>query len=485
MNGPKVLMIGSECVPFAKTGGLADVMGALPKAVNGKGAEVRVITPMHKVSRDKWVGQTEVFSCMSIKIGQRSEVSCVRKMVYEGVTYYFIDNEYHFGYGIYKGGEAEREQYAFFTRAILELLPYLDFEPDILHLNDWHVAVLPLLLKSQYKQYADKKYKTILTIHNLQYQGHLSYEHTKEMLGIGKKYLTEETGGIGSGGGDANMMKAGILYADAVTTVSPTYAKEILQPEYGYGLEGVLATRKDDLYGILNGIDTQEFNPATDPNIAKHFDIDHLGDRVENKKALLEDRELEFRPDIPVIGMVGRLTAQKGFSILAEVMNELAREDLYFLLLGSGDELFEEFFWAAGQKYFRKMSVTIGYDEALARQIYAGSDFFLMPSQFEPCGLAQMISQRYGALPIVHRTGGLVDTVRPFGGDAEKADGFAFEEYGAFPMMREITRALDVYKQKDIMELLVKNAMAVDNSFDTSSREYVKLYDKLAGEKKD
>jgi len=394
-----------------------------------------------------------------LKIGQRSEVACVRKMVYEGALYYFIDNEYYFGYGIYKGGEAEREQYAFFTRAILELLPYLDFEPDILHLNDWHVAILPLLMKTQYPQYAEKNYKTILTIHNLQYQGQWSYEC------------------------DANMMKAGILYADAITTVSPTYAKEILEPAYGYGLEGVLASRRDDLYGILNGIDIQEFNPATDRNLAKNFDIDHMEDKAENKKALLVDRKLEPNLDIPVIGMVGRMTAQKGFAILADVINELAKEDLYFLLLGSGDELFEEFFWATGQKYFRKMSVTIGYDEELARQIYAASDFFLMPSMFEPCGLAQMISQRYGTLPIVHRTGGLVDTVIPFSGDEEKANGFAFEEYGALPMMREITRALDVYRDREAMTRLMKNAMRTDNSFDTSAKDYIKLYEKLAGEK--
>lgn len=472
----QILVAGSECVPFSKTGGLADVMGVLPKALVKEGVDARVITPMHYKTRDQWMDQTSVEVCFNVQVGRRNELACIRKLVYEGVIYYFVDNEYYFKFGIYKGGEAEREQYAFFSKAILEALSFLEFKPDVLHLNDWHTGMIPLLLKTRYGDLKNKP-KTVFSIHNLQYQGQLRYAAAKEMFEVGEEYLNDESIGVS---GDINMMKAGILYADKITTVSPTYAKEILTEQFGEGLHKVLSKRKKDLCGILNGIDEQEFDPKHDKYIYRNYAMDSLDLKYENKRALIKEKKLKPDASIPLIGMVTRMTEQKGLALVAEALKELMKEEVSLVILGSGDELFEEYFLAAGMKYPQKLSITLGYDEGLGRKIYAGSDFFLMPSRFEPCGLAQMIAQRYGTLPIVHRTGGLADTIISYDKDAANSDGFAFSDYGTYDMLNNIRSALELYKAKDKLNQLIHNAMSKEYGFSRPAKEYIELYEQLA-----
>ncbi|MGI6153545.1 MAG: glycogen synthase [Christensenellaceae bacterium] len=468
---PKVLMVGAECAPFAKAGGLADVMGALPKALQQNGIEVRVLMPMHQMMKKKYSDKAEILLTMCVNLGGNNQCLRLKKMVIDDIVYYLVDNKFHYGYAIYKGGEMEMEQYAYLCRALLEVLPYLDYQPNILHLNDWHTSLVPVLLKTQYPQY---DLKTMLTIHNLQYQGECTCEFIKDALHVGDAYCTDEY--LGSGG-DVNMLKGGINFADVITTVSPTYAKEILSKEFGYGLESALAKRKTDLIGILNGINTDEFDPSADEAIKQTYTLESIGKKRENKKALLDETSLEVGIETPIIGMVTRMVEQKGLDILEKAMDELLTLDVGFVMLGNGDPSFEKYFDLVGKWSRGKAHVHIGYANEFAHQIYAGCDFFLMPSMFEPCGLAQMIAQCYGTLPIVHSTGGLKDTVIPH--DKEGGNGFCFAEYTSEAMMDSIQAALEVYKDKSAMDQLIKNAMSEDNSFSKSAQKYIEVYEKL------
>lgn len=470
---PSILMTAAECAPFAKTGGLADVVGTLSRKLKDFGFDIRLALPFHRVIKDQLRDKVTHIASFSVDLGWRTQYVGLELYDWDGVPIYFIDNEYYFGHMIYRGGTFEGEQYAYFCRAILESLPFADFTPDIVHVNDWHTAMIPMLIKTQYRSRAIRDCKTVLSMHSLGYQGRFDFGFASELLAIDSRYNTpdyiEYYGGV-------NFMKAGIVFADKLVTVSPSYAEEIKTPYYGEGLDGILNTRAADLVGILNGIDTDAFNPATDTLIEKAYDENTLENKLENKKALIGQLGLKIDIEKPLIGMVTRLTKQKGLDLLMRVMNEIIDEGAGLTLLGTGDAEYENFFRDAWHAFGGRVNGMIMFDEALAHKIYAGCDFFLMPSRFEPCGLSQIISLRYGTLPIVRETGGLKDTVKPYNQHTGEGDGFSFMNYNAHEMLDCIRYALSVYKDKEAFRALQKHAMSKDLSFDKSALAYSALY---------
>lgn len=477
-NAAKILIVGSECVPFAKTGGLADVIGTLPPWLKKMGYDVRVMLPLHRQIKDAYGPQMKHLVNFYIHLGWRTQYVGVEELELEGITYYFIDNEFYFGGPIYKGGEAEGEQYAYFCRAILEALPQIDFIPDILHANDWQTAVIPMLIKTQYANAPQGRMKTVLTLHNLIYQGKFHFGFIQDLLGIPDRYYTYQ---YMESYGCANLLKAGIVFADKLNTVSPTYAEEIKNPYFAEGLDQALVCRQDDLEGILNGIDVEEFNPETDPHIAETYSCKNLAGKKADKKALMEAMGLSVGEDTPIIGMVSRLTAQKGLDLVECILDEFMQDDVGLVVLGSGEGRYEHFFREAAYRYCGKVAVRTEYNNALAHQIYAGADFFLMPSRFEPCGISQMIALRYGTLPIVRETGGLADTVQPYNEYTGEGNGFTFTNFNAHDMLHVLRLACSVYHKQEAFRRLIKNAMQEDNSFAASAKEYAKMYESLLG----
>ena len=475
-NGLKVLIVGAECVPFVKTGGLADVIGTLPKELRKLGVDARVILPKHGIIKHEYGDRLKLLAAFHIQLGWRNQYVGVETMELDGITYYFIDNEYYFYYAIYKGGEAEGEQYAFFCRAVLEALPVLNFEPDILHVNDWHTAMIPMLLKTQYNHRYEGRIKTVFTIHNLQYQGAFPLDFVRHFLGVEDRFLTSETM---EAYGAANYMKAGIVFADKVTTVSPTYAREILDPKYGRGLDGILRKRGRDLLGILNGIDTGAYDPETDRLIAKNYSAGNPAGKKECKTALMRAFNMTLSEETPLIGMVTRMTAQKGLDLVRARLESLLHEDAGFVILGNGDNEFEAYFNYIAANFPGRAGVYIGYKNDLSHEIYAGCDLFLMPSLFEPCGISQMIAQRYGALPVVRETGGLADTVIPYNKFTGEGTGFSFAGYNADEMTAAIKLAMEVLRDDNTKQKLIQNAMNLDNTFAKSAKEYSLVYSGL------
>lgn len=471
----KILLIGAECAPFAKTGGLADVIGTLPAELNKLGLDARVILPYHRIIKQKYSDKVNHILDFTISLGWRNQYVGLESLTQNGVVYYFIDSEYYFGGdAIYRGGEAEGEQYAYFCRAVMESLLRLDdFTPDVLHCNDWHTAVIPLLLRTQYQKSKLAGAKTVFTIHNMMYQGKFSFGFIHDLLNIDASYYTSR---YLEAYGCANLMKSALVFADKINTVSPSYAEEIKLSYYAYGMEGILNSRSNDLCGIVNGINTDEFDPAKDAFLEHHFSREDLAGKQECKRALCERLGLTFAPEVPLIGMVTRLTSQKGLDLVMRVFNEIMFEDVTFVLLGTGDPDYENFFREMEQRYKGRFCAYIGYDNGLSHQIYAGSDFFLMPSQFEPCGISQMIALRYGSLPIVRETGGLRDTVHPYNKYTGDGNGFTFANYNAHDMLSVIHFALSVYRQPERKNLLVQRGMAEDNSFAQSACRYRDLY---------
>lgn len=474
---PKILMAAAECAPLSKTGGLADVVGTLPKHLNALGAEVRVITPYHRVIKNKYADQVRHLFHFYIDLGWRHVYAGIEQLNLDDIIIYLVDNEQYFGDRIYYGGEAEGEQYAFFTRAILEALPMLDFKPDIVHCNDWHTAMIPMLARTQYQGRMQDKCRYLLSIHNIAFQGKYHFGFVKDVLGVDDYYYSSEYLELN---GCADFLKAGCVFADRISTVSPSYAEEIRTPYFAEGLEDILNKRADDLAGILNGIDLQVFNPEKDPFLPVSFDKDHLEGKAACKKTLQENMGLEIRNDVPIFAMVTRMTEQKGFDLVQCMLDDFMQsEDVQFMLLGAGDERFENFMRSAEGRYRGRLCAYIGYSEENAHRIYAGSDFFLMPSRFEPCGLGQMIAMRYGTLPIVRETGGLRDTVQPYNLFTGSGNGFSFKEFDAWEMRDAIRLALSTYTNKPIMEHLIINAMSTDFGFERSAKEYMRLYNEM------
>ena len=476
----KILFTASECVPFVKTGGLADVVGALGPVLAGQGHDVRVILPLYSAIAPKWQEKMEYLLDFEVQLGWRRQYCGVQTLKKDGVTYYFLDNKYYFGRPyIYGLGGDEYERYGFFCRAALNLLPLIDYAPDVLHAHDWQSGMIPALLKIQYAHlpfYAD--IRTMYTIHNLQYQGIFGIKEVQDVLGLGDGLWTSDKLECY---GCANFMKAALVYADAITTVSPSYAEEITTAYYGERLEGLIRARKDSVFGVLNGIDIVDYDPEKDPMIVKNYTVETLEDKVQNKLALQEALGLEVNADIPLIAMVGRLSNQKGLDLVDHVLGDIMAEDVQMVVLGMGEARYTKLFSWAEQQYRGKMAARFAMDHELAHRLYASADFFLMPSQFEPCGLSQMMSLRYGTVPIVRETGGLRDTVLSYNEYTKEGNGFTFLNYNAHDMLYVIKRALSYYKeQPEVIKELRIRGMEGDYSWTHSAGEYVKLYEKIS-----
>lgn len=473
----KVLMVSSEAVPFAKTGGLADVVGSLPMALREKDVDVRVFIPQYKLIplelKNKITRKTQI----NMKIGYKNQCCRINECEYKGIKFYFIDNEYYFGRdGIY-GYEDEAERFCFFCYAVLNSLPYIDFKPDIIHCHDWQTGLIPVLLESAYKNIDFYRYiKTIFTIHNLQYQGVFSSNTLGDVIGLGHEYFTYDKLEYY---GNINYMKGGLVYSNLLTTVSPTYAEEIQSQYYGEGLDGLLRMRQRDLTGILNGIDYNEYNPSTDFYIFNKYNRLSLDIKGENKSELQKELNLPVRDNVPIISIISRLVSQKGLDLIECVLDEILSMDVQLIVLGTGSAKYEELFKNAAQRYPDKVSANIAFSNTMAHKIYAASDMFLMPSLFEPCGLGQIISLRYGTIPIVRETGGLKDTVQPFNEFTGEGNGFSFTDYNAHDMLYTIRRSVEFYHNKEVWNLLVKRAMECDYSCGQSAQEYFTLYEKL------
>ena len=471
----KVLFAASEAYPFAMSGGLADVAGALPKALRKRFIGCRVVMPLYAcVSQELREKMTFVCS-ITVPVAWRRQYCGVFEAHMDGVIYYLIDNQYYFNRDGLYGHYDDAERYAFFSRAVLEILPHIGFTPDVIHCNDWQTALIPVYLDSFYK-YDDfyKNIKTVFTIHNIQYQGKYGYELTGDVLG-----LPAENESLIEYDNCINFMKGAIQCAHKVTTVSPTYAKEILDPYYSHGLDNILKEFTYKLTGIVNGIDCDVYNPETDNLIYKNYSLNDMSGKDYNKQKLQEELKLPQRADVPVIGIVTRLVKHKGIYLVKCVFEELLRADVQFAILGSGEWEFETFFHEMASKYPEKVGLKLGFNPQLAHRIYAGADIFLMPSQSEPCGLAQMVALRYGTIPIVRETGGLNDTISD-SGDGE-GNGFTFKSYNAHDMQNTVWRALAGYSDKQGWKMLRERAMKCDNSWGTSANAYIRLYKELLG----
>lgn len=473
----QVVFVASEGVPFSKSGGLADVVGALPKELKRQGVEVSVVLPKYRSTPKELEKTLQLLDSFSVKVGWRQQYCGVLSAKVQGVPFYLIDNEYYFGRHELYGYGDEAERYAFFCRAVLETLTTIDLRPDILHLHDWQTGVVSPLLRAHYGPVPFyQNTKTVFTIHNLKYQGIFPKTILSDLLELDWGHFRPEGLEFYD---NVNFLKAGLVYSDALTTVSPTYAKEIQNPFFGEKLEGVLQERQADLVGILNGIDYHEYDPATDHRIWKQYDAGSFPSKGENKLKLQEQVNLPVDAQVPLIGVVSRLVSQKGFDLVARVLDEILNLNLQMVVLGTGDSYFEDMFRIKAAEYPEKLSASIIFDNALAHRIYAGADLFLMPSLFEPCGLAQMIALRYGCLPIVRETGGLNDSVKSYNSETGEGNGFSFSNYNAHDMLYTIRRALETYQDKPLWTKICQNAMQMDFSWNQSAQRYIDLYQKL------
>ena len=473
----KVLYVASEALPFMASGGLGDVAGSLPQALRKRLIGCRIVMPMYDGIKQELKDKMTFITSFTVPVAWRRQYCGVFEAKHNGVIYYFIDNQYYFKRdGIY-GYYDDAERFAFFSRAVLEMISYIDFKPDIIHCNDWQSALVPVYYSTMYAQAPGyENIKTVFTIHNIQYQGTYGMELIPEVLGI-----PAEATSVVEFGGDVNFMKGAIESANKVTTVSPSYANEILDPWYSHGLDTILNERSWKLSGILNGIDTELYNPETDKDIFFNYSSDDFKAKAKNKQKLQELMGLPQKKDTPLIGMVSRLVSHKGLDLVKGVMEELIQTtDVQFVILGSGDWQYEEFFKEMAARYPEQVAIKLGFIPSLSKKIYAGTDMFLMPSKSEPCGLSQMIALRYGSIPIVRETGGLRDSIHD-SQDGE-GNGFTFANYNAHEMLYTIRRAVEGYQNKKGWQILVKRAMECDNSWGKSANEYIKLYKALLKE---
>ncbi|MGN8800022.1 glycogen synthase GlgA [Candidatus Merdisoma sp. HCP28S3_D10] len=478
----KILFVASEAVPFIKTGGLADVVGSLPKYFDKEQYDIRVMIPKYMCIRQEWKDQMKYVTHFYMNLAWRSQYVGILELEYEGVKFYFIDNEYYFaGPKPYGNIYEDIEKFAFFSKAAISALPSLDFRPDIIHCHDWQTGLLPVFLNDSFQ---DNPFfqgiKTVMTIHNLKFQGIWNMKTVKDITGLNASYFTPDKL---EAYGDANYLKGGIVYADAVTTVSDTYAEEIKMPYYGEHLDGLMRARANSLRGIVNGIDYNEYNPETDKYLPHNYNaVNFRKEKVKNKTALQQELGLEVDPKKMMIGIVSRLTDQKGFDLIAYVMDELCQDEVQFVVLGTGEERYENMFRHFAWKYQGKVSANIFYSEAMSHKVYGSCDAFLMPSQFEPCGLSQLMSLRYGTVPIVRETGGLKDTVEPYNEYESRGTGFSFTNYNAHEMMSTVRYAEHIYyDKKREWNKIIDRAMAVDFSWNNSAKKYEELYNWLAG----
>jgi len=480
----KVAMLASEVVPFAKTGGLADVVGALPKTLSRLGLEVNVLLPLYRETRKKNLELHRVVEDLEIDWGGEKSRFSVWESRQGTLGFLLIEKDEYFDrerlYGTPQGDYPDNgERFAFFSKAALETLRYLGFRPDVVHAHDWQAAVALAMLKFLYGQDSFFAFtKSLFTIHNLAYQG-LFERGVLGRVGLPEGLFNMEDLEFY---GQVNYLKGGILYSTAVSTVSKRYSQEIQTPEFGYRLDGLLRKRRDHLFGILNGVDYADWNPATDKFILRPYDPTYLDGKKECKRDLLLAFGLEkAKPETPVVGMVSRLAGQKGFDILCESLEGIFRMGAVLVILGTGEEVFHKALSAAREKFPGSLGLRIAYDESLSHKIYAGSDVFLIPSRYEPCGLTQMYSLRYGTIPVVRATGGLDDTIKEYDPERGTGNGFKFQEYSSAALLGSLEKALEIYRKKDGWRDLMQKAMACDFSWEMSAREYLRLYQRISG----
>lgn len=477
----KVLFVASESTPFIKTGGLADVVGSLPKCFDKEKYDVRVMIPKYLCIPQNKLENLTFLTNFYVDLSWRTQYAGVFVTKIDGITFYLIDNEYYFaGPRPYGNIHEDIEKFAFFSKAALMALPLIDFRPDIIHCHDWQTGLVPLFLKEGFRGNSFYQgIRSVMTIHNLKFQGRWEIQKVKDIIGMPDYYFTSDKL---ESYHDANYLKGGIVFADAITTVSRTYAEEIKTLEYGEGLHGLLKARSNDLRGIVNGIDEKEFNPETDTYIYKQYNARNFRkEKIKNKRALQEELGLERDDKAFLIGIVSRLTDQKGFDLIDCVMDELCQENIQLAVLGTGEEWYENMFRHYEWKYKGKVSANIYYSEELSHKIYGASDAFLMPSLFEPCGLSQLMSLRYGTIPIVRETGGLKDTVEPYNEYESTGTGFSFKNYNAHEMLSVVRYAKDIYQEnRREWNKLIDRAMAQDFSWKRSAREYEEMYDWLS-----
>ena len=473
----KILFVTSEAAPFVRSGGLGDVAGALPKALNKAGNDCRVILPFYKEEiKDSFKQSFRFVASTFVDLSWRRQYCGVYEATYEGVKYYFIDNEYYFNRrGLY-GHFDDGERFAFFSKAVLEVLPLIDFYPDVLHANDWHTALCPVFLDVFYRYSDDyNKIKTVFTIHNIEFQGKYGDNLIGDILG-----LPEWARSIVMNGDCVNYMKGGIESANAVTTVSETYAGEILDPFYSYGLESILGERRFKLHGVVNGIDESVYNPKTDEKLfAKYTAKNVAAKKAENKKAFLEMIDMPYSEERPLVAMITRLTEQKGIDLVAAVIDDIMRADIQVVILGTGDWKYENMLRAVESRYPSKFKGILAFSADIASKLYAASDMFLMPSKFEPCGLSQLIAMKYGSVPIIRETGGLKDTVPAYNHETGEGKGFTFKTYNAYDMLDAVWRAYACYFDKENWNKVVANGMNSDFSWAKSAEKYMDIYKSL------
>ena len=473
----KCLFVTSEAQPFAASGGLADVSSSLPHALRQRLIGCRIVMPLYEDIPDELKESMRFLTSFSVPVAWRRQYCGIFESRFDGVIYYFIDNQYYFKrQGMY-GHYDDAERFAFFSRAVLEMLPFIDFKPDIIHCNDWQMALVPTYYNLFYSQ-SDwyKGIKTVFTIHNIQYQGKYGSELYDEVVGI-----PPQSRSILDFDGCINFVKGAVETSNRVTTVSPSYSWEIRDPWFSNGLDSILNARSWKIRGILNGIDTVSYDPATDSEIYANFSVNDLSGRTVNKRKLQERLGLEQNIETPIIAMVTRLVSHKGLDLVKAALDQImTEEDIQFVILGSGDWEYESFFRSMQGKYPGRISACHGFIPELSRKIYAGADMFLMPSKAEPCGLSQMIALRYGAIPIVREVGGLRDSIRDSG--TGEGNGFTFKNYDAMDMINCIRRAIAGYWQRDSWKTLIKRAMECDNSWVRSATEYINLYREVINE---
>lgn len=473
----KIAYIASECVPFIKTGGLADVVGTLPKIFDKKEYDVRIIIPNYMCIPSKYKDKMRFITNFQMDIGNRSEYVGIMYMEYEGVPVYFIDNEFYFsGFTPYGDVKWDIEKFCYFSKAALSILPVIGFRPDIVHCHDWQAGMVPVYLKTLF---AGNPFfsaiRSIITIHNLQFQGRWGIEHLKYCSGLPEYLFTADKLEIYK---DASMLKGGLVYADTITTVSNSYAYEIQTPYFGEGLDGLLQARNQSLVGIVNGIDYDIYNPEKDKNLFKPYNSKNFKkNKVFNKTALQKELGLPVDGNQFVIGIISRLTNQKGLDLVDAMMNEICQDGVQFIVLGTGDPRYENMFRYYQGIHPAKVSANIYFSDALSHKMYAGCDAILVPSRFEPCGLTQLMALRYGSLPIVRETGGLKDTVIPYNEYEQIGTGFSFANYNAYELLNTINYAKEVYyNQKNNWEAMQERSMEVDYSWAASARRYEELY---------
>ena len=468
----KVLFAGFECAPFVKAGGLGDVLGSLPKALSKKGIDARVVLPFYSSISEDLTKKFKLKCSVNVPVGWKNSMCDVYEGKLGGVTHYLLKNDTYFSRGSIYGEFDDAERVAFFSKAALEILSHINFYPDVFNVNDWHTALIPVYLNVFYRDIKGyENIKTVLSIHNVEFQGKYDPLILGDVFGldISHKAVLMYDGCI-------NVLKGGIESADRINTVSETYAKEILTKQFSYGLDGILNPRSYKLNGIVNGIDINLYNPETDKALQYNYGSDNLLNKTLNKKAFQKEMELPVDKDIPMIGMVTRLTTQKGLSLIKDMLKELSELPAQFVLIGTGYTEYENMmrFWEWDNR--DKVRSIIAFSQSMAAKIYAASDMFLMPSLVEPCGLAQMIAMRYGAVPIVHMVGGLADTVEAFNPEAKTGNGITFQSYNGHDMLDAIKRAIELYGNKAVWKILRKNAMETDFSWDKSADKYIEMY---------